>query len=153
MSTQQRISRRHLGSNPMMWLAFGFGSGLSPRAPGTVGTVAALPLAWGLMYLPMWSRWALLLLAFVAGIAICDYACRRLGEHDPGGIVWDEFVGLGVTVVWFAPSGVTLLLAFLFLHHVERKDVLTLTQLTTMQKQRKMTEHVSTAMQRIQLRT
>ena len=108
------VSYRDLGYNPFMWLAFGFGSGLSPKAPGTAGTAAALPLAWGLMHIPTLEKWALLLVATVFGVSVCGYACRRLQQHDPGGVVWDEFVGLGFSVVWFAPSVLILGLGFVW---------------------------------------
>lgn len=90
-------------SNPVQFLAFGFGSGLSPRAPGTVGTLVAVPLYWlasGLS-LPWYS--AFILLAALVGIWICGEASRQLGVHDHGGIVWDEFVGYWLTM-WALPA-------------------------------------------------
>lgn len=78
------------------FLAFGLGSGLSPRAPGTVGTLAgllvALPVAG--LGVPMWAALSAIGLAFLVGIPICTRASNALGVHDHGGIVWDEFVGI-----------------------------------------------------------
>jgi phosphatidylglycerophosphatase A len=72
------------------WLAVGLGSGLVPRAPGTAGTLLAVPLAWALMQLPATWHAALALAAVVLGIPICAEGSRRLGRHDPGAVVWDE---------------------------------------------------------------
>ena len=85
--------------NPVHFLAFGFGSGLSPVAPGTMGTLAAMPLWLLLAQFPMWFY----LLATLAVIAVGPYLCGKtskdLGVHDHGGIVWDEFAGLLVTMI------------------------------------------------------
>lgn len=91
--------------DPVLLLAFGFGSGLSPKAPGTAGSLVALLCMPLLTMLPGWCYWLLLLLAFWVGTAICSYANRHLGGHDHQGIVWDEFVGLwlalaSVPAVW-----------------------------------------------------
>ncbi len=88
--------------SPVQFLAFGFGSGLSPRAPGTMGTVVAVPLYW------LFADWSLawysglVLLAALLGIWICGTASRELQVHDHPGIVWDEFVGYWITL-WAMP--------------------------------------------------
>ncbi|MBL4772198.1 MAG: phosphatidylglycerophosphatase A [Alcanivoracaceae bacterium] len=80
------------------FFAFGFGSGLSPFAPGTLGTLAAIPLYLILVQLS-WPMYAwLVFIAFVVGIKLCDVTGGRLGIHDYGGIVWDEFVGFWITM-------------------------------------------------------
>ena len=81
------------------WLAFGFGSGLSPFAPGTAGSLVALPLAWPLTWLPLWPALGAVCLSFVFGVWLCDRVGRRLGVHDHSGIVFDEFVGLWLVLV------------------------------------------------------
>ncbi|HET6724782.1 MAG TPA: phosphatidylglycerophosphatase A [Gammaproteobacteria bacterium] len=93
-------TQRPLGilRDPVHLLAFGFGAGLSPRAPGTVGTVIAVPVAFGLALLPPWWRAAVIALMFAAGIALCGTSARRLGVHDHSGIVWDEIVGYLIAV-------------------------------------------------------
>lgn len=96
--------------DPVQFLAFGFGSGLSPKAPGTAGTLMALPLYLLLAQLPLLSYSAVLVLSAIAGIWICDRASKQLGVHDHPGIVWDEFVGLWVTM-WAVPQGWPWLLA------------------------------------------
>lgn len=89
-------------STPTGFLAFGFGSGLSPRAPGTAGTVAALLFAAPLVVLPLWASLPILLVAFLIGCYLCAETSRQLGVHDHGGIVWDEFVGMWL-VLLFVP--------------------------------------------------
>jgi phosphatidylglycerophosphatase A len=88
--------------SPVQFLAFGFGSGLSPIAPGTAGTLAAVPLYLALsqLSLPLFS--CVLLLAAGAGVWICGTASRQLGTHDHPGIVWDEFVGFWLAM-WALP--------------------------------------------------
>ncbi len=90
-------------TNPVQFLAFGFGSGLSPRAPGTFGTLMAVPLymlaaGWEL---PLYT--AVLVVAAWLGVWICGVASRQLGVHDHPGIVWDEFVGYWITM-WAIPA-------------------------------------------------
>jgi phosphatidylglycerophosphatase A len=94
--------------SPRLLLAFGFGSGLSPKAPGTVGTLVAIPI-WLLMsQLAAPLYWIVVFLAFVLGIYLCDYAAKALQTHDHGGIVWDEFVGFWI-VMPFLSSGISYL--------------------------------------------
>ena len=84
---------------PIGFLAFGFGSGLSPRAPGTAGTALGLVLALPLLGLPPLLAWAVVVATFFLGIPICERASKQLGVHDHGGIVWDEFVGLWMVLL------------------------------------------------------
>lgn len=88
--------------SPVQFLAFGFGSGLSPRAPGTAGTLVAVPLYWLISDWNLLQYSALVLLAALLGIWICGVASRQLRVHDHPGIVWDEFVGYWITM-WAVP--------------------------------------------------
>lgn len=90
--------------NPVHFLAFGLGSGAAPVAPGTFGTLAAVPLYLLLDLLSLEGYLLVLILAFALGIWLCDKTCRDIGVHDHGGIVWDEFVGIWLTMV-AAPDG------------------------------------------------
>lgn len=112
MSTPQPLSPLPKPNlrDPVQFLAFGFGSGMAPRAPGTVGTVAALPVYAAMNTQALWVYSILVLLAAVAGIAICERASRRLNVHDHPGIVWDEFVGLWIAL-WAVPMTWTWVLA------------------------------------------
>ena len=85
--------------DPVHWLAFGFGSGLAPKAPGTAGTLAAIPLYLLLQPLPLLVYVAVLILAALAGIYFCGKTARDLGVHDHPGIVWDEFVGFWIAMI------------------------------------------------------
>ena len=93
-------SPKSLFSNPVHCLAFGFGAGLSPRAPGTVGTLVAIPLHILIleMAVNLYVYAGLVVAAFVLGIYLCGKTARDLGVHDHGGIVWDEFVGYWITM-------------------------------------------------------
>lgn len=86
----RRVSLREFAAHPVHWLALGFGSGLAPRAPGTFGTLAAVPLHLLLVQLPWAAHAATVLLACIGGIALCGASARRLGVHDHPAIVWDE---------------------------------------------------------------
>lgn len=90
--------------NPIHFLAFGFGSGLSPKAPGTAGTLVAVPLYLLLDFLPLPYYVLALILSFGVGVWLCEVTSKDLGVHDHGGIVWDEFVGYWITML-VAPSG------------------------------------------------
>ncbi|MGI9302662.1 MAG: phosphatidylglycerophosphatase A family protein [Gammaproteobacteria bacterium] len=80
-------------TSPVHFVAFGFGSGLSPIAPGTAGTLLGVAVYLLMHGMTWWAYWALTVLLFVAGIWICGQSSRALGAHDHGGIVWDEIVG------------------------------------------------------------
>ena len=90
--------------NPVHFLAFGLGSGLAPKAPGTFGTLAAIPIYMLLNQLPIAGYALALVLAFGLGIWICEKTARDLGVHDHGGIVWDEFVGFWITMFVAPPQ-------------------------------------------------
>lgn len=95
---------QHLLRHPFGFLALGFGSGLAPRAPGTAGTLAAIPLYLFLQDLPLVIYLPVVAVLVLAGIAICSHAARRLGVHDHPAIVWDEIAGYLVTMI-HAPRG------------------------------------------------
>jgi phosphatidylglycerophosphatase A len=105
--------RRVALRTPTGFLAFGFGSGLARQAPGTVGTLLAVPLGWWLKQLPPIGYGLALILLFLAGVYLCGAASRRLGQHDPGGIVWDEMVGFWLTVALVPVTWAWWLAAFL----------------------------------------
>ena len=90
--------------DPGHFLALGFGSGLAPRAPGTFGTLAAIPVY--LLCAQLASPAYLLVVAglFLLGVYLCGRTARSLGVHDHPGIVWDEVVGFLLTMA-FAPPG------------------------------------------------
>ena len=84
---------RFLFSHPAHFLALGFGSGLSPKAPGTAGTLAAWVLFWPLTYLLSPVVFVVLLvIGFAVGILAAERTAHDLGVADHGAIVWDEMV-------------------------------------------------------------
>lgn len=90
--------------NPIYFIAFGFGSGLSPIAPGTCGTLAAIPIYWLLSSCSFPVYVLVTCAAFILGVKVSDIVSRELGEHDYQGIVWDEIVGYLLTML-MVPKG------------------------------------------------
>ena len=84
--------------NPILFLAFGFGSGLLPKAPGTFGTVTAIPIFLLIGSLEPLTYFAIVAVLTLVGIWLCDSAAKQLGVHDHPGIVWDEIVGFLITM-------------------------------------------------------
>lgn len=93
-----RISPKLL-RNPLHLLSLGFGSGLMPFAPGTFGTLVAIPFYLLIAQLELPYYLAFILLAFGLGVYLCQYTSATLGVHDHSGIVWDEFVGFWITMI------------------------------------------------------
>lgn len=91
-------------TSPTHFLAFGFGSGLSPIAPGTMGTIAVIPIYLFMQNLNLLPYIILTAIISIVGIWICGASSKMLGVHDHGGIVWDEFAGYLITMI-AAPSG------------------------------------------------
>ena len=92
-------------AHPARWIALGFGSGLAPKAPGTVGSLwawAAFLLAERLWHPIPWA-WVIL-----GGTVVGWWACTRCAQHmavaDPGSIVWDEVLAVWL-VLWVAQPG------------------------------------------------
>ncbi|WP_405000951.1 phosphatidylglycerophosphatase A, partial [Halomonas sp.] len=85
--------------NALIWLATGLGTGLSPWASGTVGSLLGLPLAWWLLGRPRRLQLALVAALLVAAVPICHLAAEELGLKDDGRIVLDEIVAFPVAVL------------------------------------------------------
>ncbi len=84
--------------DPVHWLAFGLGTGLLPKAPGTWGSLLTVLVYWYFAPLDVVALFGISAVLFVAGIWICGTSSKRLGVHDHGGIVWDEVVGMLLTL-------------------------------------------------------
>jgi phosphatidylglycerophosphatase A len=110
-----RIAWQDVLRDPVHWLAFGFGAGLLPVAPGTWGSLLAVFLYWWLPPLPLTG----LALVFVAGCVICGTSARRLGVHDHGGIVFDEFVGQWLVLTVTPHTLLWYLLAFVLFRSMD----------------------------------
>ncbi|AVS87182.1 phosphatidylglycerophosphatase A [Paracidovorax avenae] len=102
----RRASAAFMRSHPAHWIALGFGAGLSPRAPGTVGT------AWAWLAYLVLQHWlsplqigGLILAGTLVGWWACTTTASHLGVADPGCVVWDEIVAFWC-VLWLAmPMG------------------------------------------------
>ena len=92
-----------LWRSPVHLLTLGFGSGLSPVAPGTAGTLLAALLFIPLSMLPLWAYAIFVMLCTVIGFRLCDLVAQDLGQKDPGCIVWDEMVGFWVAIAPLYP--------------------------------------------------
>jgi phosphatidylglycerophosphatase A len=97
---------KFLLAHPAHLIAFGFGSGLAPKAPGTVGTLLGLPLFWLIAAITpdISSQIIFLIATFLLGVWACGRTGRALGVADHGGMVWDEIVAFAL-VLMFSPTG------------------------------------------------
>ena len=98
--------------NPWNFLALGFGSGLCPKAPGTCGSLCAIPLCILLIYMPFWASVAVIILTFILGVIASNKAEKALGFHDCSSIVIDEFAGMFISVLFFPKVWYLAFLAF-----------------------------------------
>ena len=103
------IERQHM-KNPIVMLALGFGSGLSPVAPGTAGTILAVILCVLIQDLSVLLYVLITCLIVVVGIYASTYTIRKLGVHDHPAIVIDEIAGYMITM-FAVPEGWPWLLA------------------------------------------
>lgn len=107
------IAPRIAFSDPWCFFGLGFGSGLSPKAPGTLGTIAAFPLYWLLSETAPWLYIGITIGLFLLGIHICAMTEKKIGIQDHSGIVWDEVVGFLVSMTLVPPSSSALIVGFL----------------------------------------
>lgn len=115
MSQLPEGTRRRLMKHPLGWIASGFGSGFSPKAPGTVGSVVALLPWWFFMKdLPLPAYLAVIVAGFILGWWAAHWVIRDTCIEDPGLVVWDEYVGVWITLL-AAPPGWQWMLAGLLL--------------------------------------
>ncbi len=90
--------------DPVHFFAFGFGSGLSPFAPGTAGTLVAVPLYLMLVTLPLLAYVAVLCVVLAFGVWVCGQSANKIGVPDYSGIVWDEIAGYLLVMTIFVPT-------------------------------------------------
>ncbi len=103
-----------LFAHPAHFFSLGFGSGLSPVAPGTAGSLLAIPLFLALAhFLPLPALLAVTGLSFVLGVWFCDVTGKALGVSDHGGIVWDEIVAMWLILAFTPPGWLWFGIAFL----------------------------------------
>lgn len=101
---------KKLLKHPYAWIALGFGTGLAPKAPGTIGSLAAVAMWWFLYSnLSIPFQLAIIVSGFAIGVIVSNWMIEKTGVQDPGFIVWDEFIGqwialllLPQTLLWYA---------------------------------------------------
>lgn len=116
-----RPTARFMRGHPARWLALGFGAGLSPKAPGTVGTL------WGWVSFIVLDRWldatawaVLIAVALGAGVWACTRTAQHMAVADPGAIVWDEIVAFWIVLWVLLPAGLwAQLAAFLLFRYFD----------------------------------
>lgn len=111
--SHQGMAPRQLIRDPGHLLSLGFGSGLSPYAPGTMGTLVAVPLY--LLAVQTGTYWyaAICVLVCVAGVFLCGRTARALGVHDHPAIVWDEVAGFFITMLFVPVSWSGIVVGFI----------------------------------------
>lgn len=112
MTEPRRPGLTFLLSSPWALLALGFGTGLSPLAPGTVGSLLGIPLAFGLRHLPPGWQAAIWIALFMVGCRACERAGRALGTPDHPAIVWDEVCAMALVLLLAPPGPVWIVPAF-----------------------------------------
>ena len=108
-----RADHHQLFAHPANFLALGFGSGLSRFAPGTAGSVVALPIFLCMPKANHFFYLGVLIILFIVGLWCCGKSAKLLGAHDHPAIVWDEIVGMLVTLFMIPLTPLYLLLGFL----------------------------------------
>jgi len=98
--------------DPVVFVAMGFGSGLSPKAPGTAGTLMAVPLVYFLQQQTLLVYILVTLFVLLTGSWICGYATKKLQVHDHSGIVYDEVAGFLITMFMVPESWILMLIGF-----------------------------------------
>ena len=106
------LANSRLLRTPVNLLACGFGAGLAPKAPGTVGTVAALPVVLLYQNLPSAFQWLICAAMFAVGCWICDFAAKTSGLEDPQHVVWDEITGYCIAMAALPMTIVVVAAAF-----------------------------------------
>ena len=120
-SSRERVTApqaRSFADSALLVVATGLGLGFVPIAPGTIGSLIGIPLAWGLQQPPLWGRAMAAAILFLVGIPICAAGARLLGTKDPGAVVFDEIAAFSVLflfvpfTLWTAVAGFVLFRLF-----------------------------------------
>lgn len=113
-TTTLQPNLKFLFAHPAHLIAFGFGSGLAPKAPGTVGTLLGWPLFWLIAATAsdQPNQIILLIASFFIGVWACGRTGRALGVADHGGMVWDEIVAFALVLMFTPPGWMWAILAF-----------------------------------------
>lgn len=107
-------SYKSIWRNPIHFIAFGFGSGVLPKAPGTWGTLMAIPIYMLMMYFPLWLYILVTSVIIVLSVIICEISEKDLNIHDHPGMALDEIAGYLLTMVLAPPGILWIILGFIF---------------------------------------
>ena len=110
------LYRRKVWTHPLYFLAFGFGAGLMPRAPGTWGTLVGLIIYLVIAFtIPINDVFFVIFVVAAGGVGvmICEKVSQDMKVHDHGGIVWDEMVGIWLVLIAIPDGWYWLLVAFI----------------------------------------
>lgn len=99
-------------TNPALLLMTGFASGLAPKVPGTAGSVVGAVLFIPALWLPIYAQFGVVIAGLIVGIVLATRVADELNIKDPAIIVWDEFVGMWIVMLWL-PNLYWLPVAFL----------------------------------------
>lgn len=99
--------------NPIHLLSLGFGSGLSPKMPGTMGSIVGIGLFIVLPELDWQIYLGIVIVALILGIYLCSATAKALNVHDHPAIVWDEIVGIFITLFMVPKEWIWLLAGFI----------------------------------------
>lgn len=110
MSEKNRKIQLNELKDPVVFIALGLGSGLSPKAPGTAGTLLTVPLVYFLQQQTLIVYALVTLFVLLTGSWVCGYAADKLQVHDHSGIVYDEVAGFLITMM-FVPVGLYWMIA------------------------------------------
>ena len=119
MSTPNDNLIRTVMTDPLHILAFGFGTGLAPFAPGTFGSLIGVLSFWLTMDFGLYIQLIIALSATLVGVWICGESARRIHVHDHSGIVWDEIVGMYFTLIAATSSLTGWILAFVLFRFMD----------------------------------
>ena len=113
MSDKNRKIYLHELKDPVVFLAMGLGSGLSPKAPGTAGTLLTVPLVYFLQQQTLLVYALVTLFILLTGSWVCGYAAKKLQVHDHSGIVYDEVAGFLITMFMMPQSWTLMFIGFI----------------------------------------
>jgi phosphatidylglycerophosphatase A len=113
MSDKNRKIHLHELKDPVVFIALGLGSGLSPKAPGTAGTLLTVPLVYFLQQQTVLVYALVTLFVLLTGPWVCGYAAKKLQVHDHSGIVYDEVAGFLITMFMIPADWILMLIGFI----------------------------------------
>ena len=106
------FSTRDIWTNPILFIACGFGVGTLPGMPGTFGTMAAIPIYFLLQPLPLWAYIAIVVIMNIVGVWLCGAANRHFGTDDHPAAVWDEIAAFPIVLIATPPHWYLIAIGF-----------------------------------------